>query len=145
MKHNRMMYSSSAGNRKGLTTIAMILTLILTLALMATIKTRAQDSSPEELWPAQVGSMYDHTLQAQGGVTPLTWNIVSGSLPHNVPLTAKGQLIGVPDTARLEPYVFTVEVTDSSPTPQKFQMRLSISVRSSMYIVRPSQIAAAGP
>src|SRR5215216_3705608 len=97
--------------------------MILVFLVSASICVSAQESSPPEvLPPGQVGVNYEYQLQASGGAGELTWRKVDGSLPENVTLDSSGKLKGMPTIARAEPYVFTVEVADSSPTPQKFQL-----------------------
>jgi hypothetical protein len=73
----------------------------------------------ETLPNAQVEEHYSKTLQASGGVTPLTWSIASGSLPAGLHLSSGGTISGTPLEAN-EPgsFYFTVQVVDSSQPQQ---------------------------
>ncbi len=58
---------------------------------------------------------YSQTIQATGGVAPLTWAISSGSLPHNLTLanssTYSVTISGTPDMVQTA--TFTIQATDS--------------------------------
>ena len=61
----------------------------------------------------QVNSPYGATLSANGGTTPYSWSVSSGSLPAGLALSAAtGQISGTPMTSGTAS--FTVKVTDSS-------------------------------
>ena len=45
---------------------------------------------------ASLGLPYSATLQAEGGVPPVTWTLTSGSLPPGVSLNANGSISGTP-------------------------------------------------
>src|SRR6266850_1167379 len=57
---------------------------------------------------------YSQTIQATGGVAPLTWTISSGSLPHNLTLanssTYSVTISGTPDMVQTA--TFTIQATD---------------------------------
>lgn len=74
-----------------------------------------------------VGVAYSATLQASGGVAPLTWSIASGSLPAGVTLNAStGVISGTPTTAGTAN--FTVQVADSGSPALTAQAALSITI-----------------
>jgi plastocyanin len=74
-----------------------------------------------------VGTAYSARLKAAGGQTPLTWSLVSGTLPAGLHLSSGGLISGTPTTAGTSN--FTVQVTDSSsPTKLTAQKALSITV-----------------
>ncbi|MCL6576955.1 S-layer homology domain-containing protein [Kyrpidia sp.] len=75
---------------------------------------------------ATVGSDYSASLQASGGMAPYSWSLVGGSLPDGLTLTTDGTISGTPTTAGTS--TFTVQVTDSSGTPQSATADLSITV-----------------
>ena len=74
----------------------------------------------------QAGVAYAQTLQANGGVTPYTWSVSSGSLPAGTALSPTGIVSGTPTTAGASS--FTVEVKDSESTPQTATASLTISI-----------------
>lgn len=63
------------------------------------------------------GSQYTQQVQANGGVAPYHWDLVSGTLPNNLQLgtsnTASDTISGIPDTP-VQQDAFTVKVTDSA-------------------------------
>ncbi len=75
----------------------------------------------------RVGEVYSRPLSAAGGTEPYTWAVTAGSLPAGVNLNAAtGVLSGTPTTAATSS--FTVQVTDSSASPQTASRALSIAV-----------------
>jgi hypothetical protein len=63
---------------------------------------------------------YQFQLEAHGGITPLKWEVASGSLPTGIGLTADGLLSGNPTETGV--FHFVVTVTDSGkPAMQKNQ------------------------
>ncbi len=98
------------------------LTLTITAApLPLTITT----NSP--LPTGTVSQNYSTTLIATGGTAPLSWSIVSGSLPPGLSLNpATGVIAGVPTTAGT--FVPTIRVADSGIPQQTAQKPLSISI-----------------
>lgn len=74
-----------------------------------------------------VGSSYNQTLQASGGVPPYTWVIVSGNLPDGLTLNSStGVISGTPKTANT--YNFTVQATDSQSKTASKAFLITISV-----------------
>ena len=68
-----------------------------------------------------VGSAYNSTLNATGGVTAYAWSITSGSLPAGLSLNAAtGAITGTPAAGSNGSYPLTFKVTDSG-TPQQTQ------------------------
>jgi hypothetical protein len=60
-----------------------------------------------------VGTAYSQTLTANGGTTPYTWTIASGTLPAGLSLSASGVISGTPTTAG-GPTSVTFKVTDAN-------------------------------
>ncbi len=74
-----------------------------------------------------VGTPYSANLAANGGTSPYTWSIASGSLPAGVSLAAgSGALTGTPTTSGTFP--FTVAVSDGSNPIQTQSAAESITV-----------------
>ncbi len=70
---------------------------------------------PATLPPGLVGANYSSAVSASGGIMPYTYNIVFGSLPDGLTLTASGtgagNISGTPTTAGT--FTFTVQATDA--------------------------------
>ena len=62
----------------------------------------------------EVAVPYEIALEATGGREFYHWSLISGSLPPGLMLNSKGEITGTPTAADLDPYSFTVRVTDSS-------------------------------
>jgi hypothetical protein len=61
---------------------------------------------------------YHFKLEAQGGITPLRWEITNGSPPEGIELSSDGTLSGAP--TEVDSFRFVVTVTDSGkPVAQK--------------------------
>jgi hypothetical protein len=70
-------------------------------------------SIPTSSFPAgTVGTAYNQTLTATGGLTPYTWSITSGSLPAGLTLSSAGVISGTPTTTGTSN--FTVRVQDAN-------------------------------
>jgi hypothetical protein len=73
--------------------------------------------TPDTLANGVQGSAYNQTIQATGGVSPCTWTVRSGGLPHNLSLstdtTCTATVSGTPDQVA-QKVAFTVEVTDAA-------------------------------
>ena len=83
------------------------------------------------------GSAYSATIAAQGGIPPLTWTLLSGTLPPGLSLTTNtqtggtmppttGEVAGNPTTSGT--YTFTVQVHDSSIPEQAATQTFSITI-----------------
>jgi para-nitrobenzyl esterase len=62
-----------------------------------------------------IGSAYNGTIQASGGVAPFAWSVASGALPHNLTLgnssTNSVTVSGIPDRVQ-SAVTFTIQVSD---------------------------------
>src|SRR2546422_2215763 len=87
----------------------------------------------------QVGQSYEYQLKAEGGMAPLAWRLVGGELPPGISLEASGSLKGVPNTLRRSAYAFTVEVSDSSPVPQRFAQPFLLMIQPALLRVVMNQ------
>jgi hypothetical protein len=77
---------------------------------------------------AQVGVAYQATLQASGGTTPYSWEVVAGALPAGIALgSATGVLSGTPVAASAAVTV-TFKVSDSSSPAQTSNISLPLAV-----------------
>jgi len=77
---------------------------------------------------ARVGENYQYQFQTEGGLAPLMWSVLRGSLPPGMTLEPSGRLRGAPLQAQREPYRFVIEVSDSAQTPQRFSQEFQLVV-----------------
>lgn len=75
---------------------------------------------------ATVGTTYSLSLNASGGTAPYTWTLINGSLPAGISITAAGVVSGAPTTTGSSS--FTVQVQDSSATPQRASASATMKV-----------------
>jgi uncharacterized repeat protein (TIGR01451 family) len=99
---------------------------------IANLSITVQQASPIQiitttLPQGAIGSPYDATLMAAGGVPPYTWVVISGSLPAGLSLNSDGEISGTPTTAGIS--YFTVQVTDFESPPQMATAQLNISIQ----------------
>lgn len=73
-----------------------------------------------------VATGYSHSLQASGGIAPYTWTLKTGLLPAGLSLNSTGGISGTPNL--IGNASFTVQVSDSEPTPQILTQTLGIAV-----------------
>jgi sugar lactone lactonase YvrE len=92
------------------------------------INPRKLTITPLSLPKAVAGKPYSQTLTGALGTAPVTWKLVSGSLPAGLGLGAStGQISGTPTTAGTS--TFKVQATDSStPTPMTATSTLTLTV-----------------
>jgi hypothetical protein len=91
-----------------------------------------------------VGTQYNQTLTASGGLPPYTWTLVSGALPAGVTLTSAGLISGTPTSAGS--LSFAVSVTDSngSSTSQSFGLTIGTSSNNFSGALRIGQVVDGG-
>ena len=83
--------------------------------------------STSSLTPGVVGTAYSANLVANGGTSPYTWSITSGSLPAGLSLAAgSGVITGTPTASGT--FSFTATVSDSSNPVQTQSAAVSITV-----------------
>lgn len=78
--------------------------LVCFFCLAAVHLTHAQDTMV--LPQGQVGKAYSAQVDTEGGMPPLTWQLISGELPPGLHLSSGGKIEGTPTAARHEPFVF---------------------------------------
>lgn len=111
----------------------------LALLLASAVSSLAQQSSSQstakgEVLSVQTSSVpkgflhraYTFRFQAQGGATPLTWDLAGGFLPKGLELSADGTLSGTP-TAKGE-FSFTVRVRDSNQPALERKREFSLQI-----------------
>lgn len=69
---------------------------------------------------------YQEKLEAQGGIMPLRWELIEGTLPRGVMLHPEGILVGTPQEAG--EFHFTVSVADSGKPAMQIKQTLVLNV-----------------
>ena len=76
-----------------------------------------------------VGTSYNQTLVAGGGITPYAWTVTTGSLPAGLSLNgATGAITGKPTGPQVGAISFTVTVTDAESPAKTANANLSITI-----------------
>jgi hypothetical protein len=87
-----------------------------------------------------IGTTYNQTIQAMGGVSPFTWTVSTGALPHNLslnPSTANMVTIsGTPDTSS-QGVAFTIQVSDSAHHTAAQPYTVSILLQADSLVLSP--------
>jgi hypothetical protein len=74
-----------------------------------------------------VGQPYNYSLTAFGGLNPLSWSVISGTLPPGLKLLPQyGTFSGTPAEAGV--FNFTVKVVDSATPQQSAQKQIQITI-----------------
>lgn len=79
---------------------------------------------------ATVGIPYSQSLSASGGTTPYSWTVSSGTIPDGLLLNTSGVISGTPTAISISS-TFTVQVSDSSTSPNTATQSLTIQVAGS--------------
>ena len=76
-----------------------------------------------------LNQFYSNTIYNNGGIYPLAWSVVSGSLPPGIKLSNPqyGSFSGTP--TQIGSYSFTVQASDSSVPPQVAQLPVTMNIR----------------
>jgi hypothetical protein len=95
------------------------------------------------LQPGVMGTAYNQTVTATGGVPSYHWAITAGSLPAGLSLNANtGAITGTPSGTYTGTSSFTITVTDSeTPTATSTSANLSISISAPPLSVTTSSLA----
>jgi hypothetical protein len=82
---------------------------------------------------------YNTALTTTGGIGPVTWSVLAGSLPPGISLSATGALSGT--STVVGNYAFTIQAADSGTPQQKAIASYTLTVASSFtvsFAVQPS-------
>ena len=87
---------------------------------------------------------YTQTIQANGGVSPFTWTVSLGSLPHNLALENSSKnsvtVSGAPDVAQ-PAATFTIQVTDAASQSASKEFSIDINAVASAQLQEvPGQV-----
>ena len=80
---------------------------------------------------AIVGQIYNFAFHSNGGLTPITWTVTSGTLPTGLTLSPNGTLSGTPTAGGS--FSFTIQAGDGSSPAQT--ITINVSVRSANPLV----------
>jgi hypothetical protein len=90
-----------------------------------------------------IGTPYNATIQATGGVAPFAWTVSSGALPHNLSLspstTNAVTISGTPDTVA-QAVAFTIQVTDSGHHTASQPFTVSILLQADTLVLSPASL-----
>jgi len=90
-----------------------------------------------------LGTSYNETIQATGGVAPFVWTASSGALPHNLSLSASTTstvtVSGIPDTVA-QGVAFTIQVTDSAGHVATQAYTVSILLQTDSLVLSPASL-----
>jgi hypothetical protein len=87
-----------------------------------------------------IGTAYSQTLQAAGGVPPLTWAVLSGTLPAGLTLNASsGTISGTPTASGSSTFAVSASYTPASAaSPVTTQQQLTLAVSGVLNITSSS-------
>ena len=105
----------------------------MTLVIVPTLTITTASPLPA----AQPGTAYSQTLNATGGTSPYTWDLIS-ALPDGLSLSPGGQISGTPTTASVT--TFTVRATDSSFPNFNVTKAFTLSVIAPLTITTTSKL-----
>lgn len=77
-----------------------------------------------QLSDAKFESPFSKNLETIWGVSPVTWDLISGSLPDGMTLSEEGLLSGVPEEAGA--FTFTVQATDNANASAEQTLTLNV-------------------
>src|SRR5215470_9813833 len=101
----------------------------VTALLCLACSTALSDPSPIVLPTGEVGLGYSYQIHAEGGIAPLQFNLIGGSLPPGLTLDKdSGVISGTPSVAQPQPFFFSVEVLDRSSPAQKQARRFAARI-----------------
>lgn len=123
-------------------------TIAITVVLPPTFTTTGLTECQLDIFCLTNGSNgvpYSQSIQATGGIAPLTFTTPAGSLPAGLSMSVLGVITGRPSgptSAQPNPVVFTVTVKDSAATPLTVtqQYSISISPKPPLAITSPSTL-----
>jgi hypothetical protein len=118
------------------------LTASAQFSITITAQTTAVVISNSSLPNGQLTVPYSQSLNATGGVPPYTWSISSGALPQGLTLNPTTGVISGTPAGNIGIVTFTVQVSDSSPTPLTAQKAFTVSITLTLSIT--SQALPAG-
>jgi Putative Ig domain len=95
-------------------------------------------TTPNTLPAAAAGMAYSATLAADGGITPYTWTLVSGSLPPGLTLHKNGTISGTATASAPGTADFTVQVADSENPAATVKMLFILDVGTPLAFTGPA-------
>ncbi|HTW80286.1 MAG TPA: putative Ig domain-containing protein [Terracidiphilus sp.] len=71
-----------------------------------------------------VGTAYEFQMEETGGATPVTWSVISGSLPAGLTLASNGTIGGTPTTAGDYDFIVQLEDANSNTTARPEEIEI---------------------
>ena len=110
------------------------ITALLLLAAVAALSAQDLKSTvsitTKELPAATLWNRYTFQLQADGGIEPYHWRVVSGSMPRGLELQDSGQIMGVVNQAgELDFLIQATDRTGARSQPKKFTLAIEPPLR----------------
>ncbi|QTR51580.1 cellulase family glycosylhydrolase [Candidatus Thiothrix anitrata] len=87
----------------------------------------ALDITTTSLYGGTVGAAYSAQASANGGTSPYTWSLATGSLPTGLTLSSDGKITGTPTTAGT--FSFTLVVTDQNAATDTQAISMSVAAQ----------------
>jgi hypothetical protein len=117
-------------DKRLLSFFTMIALIAVSLPVMGrTSETPINSEDGLSLPSGKVGVAYEFSMQVEGGLAPLKWRVAANQLPPGLELLPSGVIRGVPIAAQARPYVFDLEVSDSSQPPQTSTQRMLLMIQ----------------
>ncbi len=98
----------------------------------------------EQLPQAEIGRSYIGTVEAEGGVSPYVWALVSGSLPNGLSLDSATGLISGTPTDKADSSKFIAGVTDLEGTRAERELSISVAEPSQLRITALTAVPSDG-
>jgi hypothetical protein len=97
--------------------------------------------STSSLPTGQLGTAYNTSLTATGGILPYTWSLASGTLPAGPTLNASSGAIAGTPSAAVASTPLTFMVTDSSKPALTQSVALTLTVSAASLVIFTSSLA----
>jgi sugar lactone lactonase YvrE len=119
-------------------------TATITLPLGISVTCPAMPITAPTLAAATTGVAYPSvTLSESGGVTPIVWSVVFGTLPTGMTLSSAGVLSGTP--TQTGSFNFTVKVTDANGCFGTLAMSLAVNSKCPAITITPATLTNGKP
>ena len=112
----------------------------VTLALTIDVRISTLTITTTSLPGGTVGAAYNTVLSANGGVTPYSWSVTSGTLPAGLSLAAATGVISGTPTAAVSGASITFSVQDSESPAQTTPVTLTLTIAPPTLVVTTTSL-----